>query len=299
MSTLATADLGSDSENDGDFIPKSPIKRKSKSKNTDKRKIKKIKLSNEGEDESDSDSMTSSSESEIENEESRESVDEKVQLDLVEERKRKAREEFEKMKFELNNSGGSNSNSGKTKEIIEMIEIKRARRFAGETIYEIVKIRKDDPEAINYLTKQQKEIDIKENDGSQNGEINEMDLINKIDPAISITSNNQSSSIIDNNESIKSPKPSLENINPRSKVGQPIRKKPRQSLEAMSAALDKGKKMTTLEKSQLDWKSHTKSIKGLNDELNLNRKNGTGYLDKKDFLNRVDERRSSAFEMKK
>jgi hypothetical protein len=32
------------------------------------------------------------------------------------------------------------------------------------------------------------------------------------------------------------------------KVKGPIRRKPRQSLEAMSAALDKGRKMTTLEK---------------------------------------------------
>jgi hypothetical protein len=31
----------------------------------------------------------------------------------------------------------------------------------------------------------------------------------------------------------------------------PVRRKPRQSLEAMSAALDKGKKMTTLEKVSL------------------------------------------------
>ena len=34
----------------------------------------------------------------------------------------------------------------------------------------------------------------------------------------------------------------------KSKAKGPVRRKPRQSLEAMSAALDKGKKMTTLEK---------------------------------------------------
>jgi hypothetical protein len=75
----------------------------------------------------------------------------------------------------------------------------------------------------------------------------------------------------------------------------------------MSAALDKGKKMTTLEKvwlvavcpaykqSQLDWKNHTSKDQSINDELEANRKAG-GYLQKKDFLERVGERRMDTFE---
>ncbi|EIW69149.1 hypothetical protein TREMEDRAFT_62877 [Tremella mesenterica DSM 1558] len=68
------------------------------------------------------------------------------------------------------------------------------------------------------------------------------------------------------------------------------RKKPRVSLETMAAAIDKGKKMTTLEKSQLDWKSHLSSDTSIHDELEANRRSG-GYLQKRDFLDRVGERR--------
>lgn len=82
----------------------------------------------------------------------------------------------------------------------------------------------------------------------------------------------------------------------------PTRKRPRQSLEAMAAAIDKGKKMTTLEKvgsrygrllthqSQMDWKSLTAADKHLSDELQANRRSG-GYLEKQAFLDRVSERK--------
>lgn len=85
----------------------------------------------------------------------------------------------------------------------------------------------------------------------------------------------------------------------------PMRKRPRQSLEAMAAAIDKGKKMTTLEKvssylvpvlipqSQMDWKSLTSSDKHLADELQANRRSG-GYLEKQAFLERVSERKESS-----
>jgi hypothetical protein len=42
---------------------------------------------------------------------------------------------------------------------------------------------------------------------------------------------------------------------PKGKGKAPVKRKPRQSLESMSAALDKGKKMTTLEKVSLDLPS--------------------------------------------
>lgn len=50
--------------------------------------------------------------------------------------------------------------------------------------------------------------------------------------------------------------------------------------------------------SQMDWKSHTSSTKGMADELADNRRAG-GYLEKKDFLERVDDRRTGAFESNK
>jgi hypothetical protein len=105
--------------------------------------------------------------------------------------------------------------------------------------------------------------------------------------------------------------------------GPPIRKKPRQSLEAMNNAIAagaKGKKMTTLEKvggdtlplaifgilvswchhpttrlrpqSQMDWKSHTAALDAASAaELEANRREGGGgFLQKQEFLGRVGDR---------
>lgn len=61
----------------------------------------------------------------------------------------------------------------------------------------------------------------------------------------------------------------------------------------------KPKKMTTLEKSALDWKSHLQSESAagssLTDELSANRRAG-GYLEKVEFLKRVDERKDETLE---
>jgi len=62
----------------------------------------------------------------------------------------------------------------------------------------------------------------------------------------------------------------------------------------MAAGLS-GKKMTTLEKSQLDWKTHSAADAKLQAELEANRRSG-GYLQKKDFLDRVGERRAETFD---
>ncbi|KJA18755.1 hypothetical protein HYPSUDRAFT_44918 [Hypholoma sublateritium FD-334 SS-4] len=61
----------------------------------------------------------------------------------------------------------------------------------------------------------------------------------------------------------------------------------------------KAKKMTTLDKSAMDWKSHlqTETVAGSSvaDELTANRKSG-GYLEKVEFLKRVGERKDETLE---
>ncbi|WVW79724.1 hypothetical protein I302_101694 [Kwoniella bestiolae CBS 10118] len=272
MSTLATADLSSDSENDGDYIPTSP-KRKTKSQGS--KRAKRVKL--EGS-ESDEDTSCASS-SDGDNEDQEEAKD--VKVDEIQERKRKAREEFERIRAELSAPVDEKREEAR----VEMVEVQRARRFAGETIYEIVKLRKDDPEAIAFLAEQSFE-------NQQNGRKTD---IPELTDEVSLSKETQiSSSASIPNQQL--PSTSADPTPPPRPKGPPIRRKPRQSLEAMSAALDRGKKMTTLEKSQMDWKSHTTSTTGLSDELALNRKNGGGYLDKRDFLDRVGERRSNTFD---
>ncbi|OQS03364.1 hypothetical protein THRCLA_04333 [Thraustotheca clavata] len=64
-------------------------------------------------------------------------------------------------------------------------------------------------------------------------------------------------------------------------------------LDAVVDALQQPKKISTIEKSSMDWDSF-KEKEGIADELEQYTKNG--YLDKKDFLNRVDLRK---FEIEK
>ncbi|KAL5637860.1 hypothetical protein ACGC1H_002210 [Rhizoctonia solani] len=73
--------------------------------------------------------------------------------------------------------------------------------------------------------------------------------------------------------------------------------KSRKSLSSLAAA-GKPKKLTTLDKSRLDWQSHlVSSTQEERDDLERNRKaGGAGYLEKVDFLARVGERRDNVFE---
>jgi Bucentaur or craniofacial development len=81
----------------------------------------------------------------------------------------------------------------------------------------------------------------------------------------------------------------------------PSRRKPKLQLaELPSTGSQKGKKLTTLEKSALDWKAHvaTSGESELASELEANRRGG-GYLEKVEFLQRVGDRKGQAFEANK
>ena len=78
------------------------------------------------------------------------------------------------------------------------------------------------------------------------------------------------------------------------------RKPKAQLAELPGRGVTKAKKLTTLEKSAMDWKAHVQSSEtaGLQDELEANRRGG-GYLEKVDFLQRVEERKDAVFEAAK
>ena len=88
----------------------------------------------------------------------------------------------------------------------------------------------------------------------------------------------------------------------------PGRRKPKVQLADVPSAADsrKGlKRLTTLEKSALDWKAHvgiddtpSGGESGLASELEANRRGG-GYLEKVEFLQRVEDRKNQALEAKK
>lgn len=71
-------------------------------------------------------------------------------------------------------------------------------------------------------------------------------------------------------------------------------RKPRKSLDAMFATA-KAKKLSTLDKSAMDWKEHVESSQDIKEDLEANRKGG-GYLEKVEFLERVEQRTEAARE---
>ncbi|WVN90398.1 uncharacterized protein L203_105634 [Cryptococcus depauperatus CBS 7841] len=264
MSTLASANLSSD-DSDKDFVP-------TEAKRTRKTKKPVHVLTSSC---SSSSSCASNSASDEEDGDDRELKKARITgpgESEAEERRQRAREEFERMKAEV-----AEGPSEVDKKEEEMVEIKRPRRFAGETIHETVKVKTTDPEAMAYFNKSNGSCLVENKDSKEKpssiAKVFKLPLTEPISgpfegtPPIATTSR---------------PK------------GPPIRKK-RQTLEQMSAALDKGKKMTTLEKSQMDWKNHASSSEIMANELAANRRSG-GYLEKKDFLDRVEERRSDAYE---
>lgn len=98
------------------------------------------------------------------------------------------------------------------------------------------------------------------------------------------------------------PSPPTTTTTTKQQQPRPGRRKPKQQLaEVPSAASRKGlKRLTTLEKSALDWKAHVDASSGerereLAAELEANRRGG-GYLEKVEFLQRVGDRKNQALE---
>ncbi|KAF8838938.1 hypothetical protein BDN67DRAFT_970819 [Paxillus ammoniavirescens] len=75
-------------------------------------------------------------------------------------------------------------------------------------------------------------------------------------------------------------------------------RKPRTALPAIPKA-SQAKKISTLDKSAMDWRSHLGSQSSdIKDELDANRRGG-GYLEKVEFLKRVEDRKEDALESSK
>lgn len=74
---------------------------------------------------------------------------------------------------------------------------------------------------------------------------------------------------------------------------------PRKSKTTLSAlpAPSKAKKISTLDKSAMDWQAHVQNeqASGIKDELEANRRSG-GYLGKVEFLLRVEDRKEENLE---
>lgn len=92
--------------------------------------------------------------------------------------------------------------------------------------------------------------------------------------------------------------PSTSSIIDKSAPRRPGPRKSRTSLAPLPGP-SKAKKITTLDKSAMDWKNHIRTAGeagiSIQDELEANRRTG-GYLEKVDFLKRVEERKEETLE---
>ena len=92
-----------------------------------------------------------------------------------------------------------------------------------------------------------------------------------------------------------------ESVLPKSALGKrPGPRKPKTILAAIPTS--KPRKITTLDKSAMDWRAHIESEKemgsSLRDELEAHRRGG-GYLEKVEFLKRVEERKEENLDVMK
>ncbi|KXN85552.1 SWR1-complex protein 5 [Leucoagaricus sp. SymC.cos] len=150
----------------------------------------------------------------------------------------------------------------------KMVKVQKKYLFAGQYITEIVEVPKDSLDAKKWPLYQGDTTD---------REIPQPDAHSLPQPSMTAPASTDSS---------ESPKPPPKKPGPR---------KSKTVLGALpSSSTQKAKKLSTLDKSLMDWQSHTMDT-SLQDELEANRKGG-GYLEKVEFLKRVDERKEENME---
>ncbi|KAI9444240.1 hypothetical protein H4582DRAFT_2071804 [Lactarius indigo] len=157
-----------------------------------------------------------------------------------------------------------------------VVKIEKRYRFAGEDVVEIVEVPEDSKDATNWPLWEPPET------------VREATTFNNDSPSASIP-----------------PVAGLPTASSSATTTQlnrrPGRRKPKVQLaELPSADSRKGKRLTTLEKSTLDWNAHV-NVPGepeLAAELEANRRGG-GYLERVEFLQRVDDRKNQALEASK
>ena len=98
--------------------------------------------------------------------------------------------------------------------------------------------------------------------------------------------------------STSSPTPALPAKSTNGPTKRPGPRKPKTVLAPLPG-ISKPKKLTTLDKSAMDWQAHVRTEvaagSSVKDELDAHKRSG-GYLEKVEFLKRVEERKEERFE---
>ncbi|KAF9459741.1 bucentaur or craniofacial development-domain-containing protein [Collybia nuda] len=158
------------------------------------------------------------------------------------------------------------------------VKIEKRYRFAGEDVVEVIEVNADSPDAKKWpVWREPGVVDPAPSTSTTPGDIPQL-AVKKPD-----------ATTVSSDISINLPKK------------RPGPRKPKVTLAALPASSSaKAKKLTTLDKSAMDWRSHVQATEDpeLKDELEANRRSG-GYLEKVEFLKRVDERKDDVLEASK
>lgn len=159
-----------------------------------------------------------------------------------------------------------------------MVKIEKRYLFAGKEVLEVVEVADNSPDAKKWPLWKPPE--------QEDTDVSSATSITPVRPISTLSGSNSSSS----------QPPSEPRLPPGKRPGP---RKPKTSLPALPSS-QKAKKLTTLDKSAMDWSAHINAQQDsmIKDELEANRRGG-GYLEKVEFLKRVDERKEDAIDAHK
>ncbi|KAI0071532.1 hypothetical protein K474DRAFT_1693431 [Panus rudis PR-1116 ss-1] len=172
----------------------------------------------------------------------------------------------------------------------KLVKIVKRYRYAGDEITEVKEVPEDSEDAKKYPRWQPEPSKL--SDAPAASTSTSTPATTSPEPSSTpdqTTSTPAESSTAGASASAQKPKPAKK----------PGPRKPKVNLAPLPGS-QKAKKLTTLDKSAMDWRSHVEAEQSsdLKDELEANRRGG-GYLEKVEFLKRVEERKEEALEASK
>ncbi|KZT28076.1 hypothetical protein NEOLEDRAFT_1059438 [Neolentinus lepideus HHB14362 ss-1] len=242
------------------------------------------------------------SSSDDEEQEQKTKIDAERRAAVTEEEKEAQKRDAAWASFQASLSSTAASTSG-AHEPSKMVKIEKRYRFAGEDVVEVQEVPEDSDEARKWprwqpansqpaplppasapaATSTQSVENSPKPHGPAPAHISE-----------SSTAHTSTSPSFSTPSASITPPPTPATSTSRSPARRPGPRKPKTILNSLPSS-QKPKKLTTLDKSAMDWQAANAQDQALKDELEANRRGG-GYLEKVEFLQRVDERRDAVME---
>ncbi|KAL5498521.1 hypothetical protein ACEPAH_1874 [Sanghuangporus vaninii] len=211
--------------------------------------------------------------------------------------------------FQASVSATTGTSSASTSRSVKLVKIERRYRFAGEEVSEVIEVPEDSEDARKWprwIPQSAQGEQVPTNGASREdakGDALPAAIENKSQPPNAPHPSKASESSKDAVSSTSGSKSTVSTATKLTSHPKPGPRKPKTTLPPLPSS--KPKKLTTLEKSAMDWRAHisqndstTETTPGgisIADELERNRRNG-GYLEKVAFLERVGNRREDLFE---